>query len=527
MNALTEKRYLTLPEPSAGDTLAARERLLAALPEGCRLTLGCMQQLYPVLHEAGYRVTVTLCPGAGGTDVVRVEPGDTTDRNYGLCLDIGSTTMQMELVDPLSGKTLAEAACTNSQTQFGANILDRILAVKENPDNLHTLQALTLDDVRQMIERCCAQAGVPPEAVSAMTVGGNTTMMHFFLGCDPWQVFQSPYTPVFFDPGVLRASELGLPIAGNIFCMPAIANYLGGDITSGLLMTDLDTRKDLALFLDIGTNGELVLGCREFLLMGAGAAGPALEGAVSRSGMRAEPGAICRIKIGPDNRLRYETVGGLAPKGICGSGILDLIAEGFLSGWIDSAGNLQKSASPCIRDVWDDTRQRNVPAIIYAYDSNVPLYFTQDDIGEFLTCKAAAHTMVATLLESVNVSPSEIGAFYLAGGFGTHYDLESAITVGLYPDLPREKFKILGNSSLAGAKRLLLDTGCRARLDQIRALATYVQFGEMEKFVENMQAARFLPHTDASRYPSVMRRLRERGKTFPPGKLAAERSGAD
>ena len=131
MNALTEKRYLTLPEPSAGDTLAARERLLAALPEGCRLTLGCMQQLYPVLHEAGYRVTVTLCPGAGGTDVVRVEPGDTTDRNYGLCLDIGSTTMQMELVDLLSGKTLAEAACTNSQTQFGANILDRILAVKE------------------------------------------------------------------------------------------------------------------------------------------------------------------------------------------------------------------------------------------------------------------------------------------------------------------------------------------------------------------------------------------------------------
>lgn len=261
--------------------------------------------------------------------------------------------------------------------------------------------------------------------------------------------------------------------------------------------------------------------------MGAGAAGPALEGAVSRSGMRAEPGAIYRIKIGPDNRLRYETVGGLAPKGICGSGILDLIAEGFLSGWIDSAGNLQKSASPCIRDVWDDTRQRNVPAIIYAYDGNVPLYFTQDDIGEFLTCKAAAHTMVATLLESVNVSPSEIGAFYLAGGFGTHYDLESAITVGLYPDLPREKFKILGNSSLAGAKRLLLDTGCRARLDQICALATYVQFGEMEKFVENMQAARFLPHTDASRYPSVMRRLRERGKTFPPGKLAAERSGAD
>lgn len=173
--------------------------------------------------------------------------------------------------------------------------------------------------------------------------------------------------------------------------------------------------------------------------------------------MPAEPGAICSVKIGADNRLRYRTIGDLPPKGICGSGILDLIAEGFLSGWIDSAGRLQKDASPCIREVWEDDRQRNVPAIIYAYDGNVPLYFTQDDIGEFLTCKAAAHTMVATMLQSVNVSPAEIGTFYLAGGFGTHYDLESAITVGLYPDLPREKFRILGNSSLAGARRLLLD----------------------------------------------------------------------
>ena len=511
MHTLTEKRYLELPAAAAGELLAARERLLAALPDGCRVTPGCLRRLYPTLHGADYRVTVTLCPADGGLDIVNVEPGDTTGQNYGLCLDIGSTTMQMELVELVSGTTRAQAACTNSQTQFGANILDRILAVRENRENLQTLQALTLGDVRQMIADCCRQAEIEPEAVSAMTVGGNTTMLHFFLGCDPWLVFQSPYTPVFFDPGILRASELGLPISGNVFCMPAIANYLGGDITGGLLMTDLDTREDLALFLDIGTNGELVLGCREFLLMGAGAAGPALEGAVSRSGMRAEPGAVCSVRIGADNRLRYETIGNLPPKGICGSGILDLIAEGFLSGWIDSAGNLQKDAAPCIRDVWEDAQQRNVPAIIYAYDGNVPLYFTQDDIGEFLTCKAAAHTMVATLLQSVNVSPAEIGTFYLAGGFGTHYNLESAITVGLYPDLPREKFKILGNSSLAGARLLLLDRGCRARLERIRALATYVQFGEMEKFVENMHAARFLPHTDASLYPSVHRRGVEPG----------------
>ena len=507
MQPLTQKQYLTLTPPSDGDFLAARERLLAALPEGTRLPLSTLQRLYPTLHAADYHITVTLCPAEAGWDVVRVEPGDTTGTLYGMCLDIGSTTMQLELVELLSGSVCANAACTNSQTQFGANILDRILAVKENPETLHTLQQLTLQDIRAMMDACFRQSGIAPEAISALTVGGNTTMMHFFLGCDPWLVFQHPYTPVFFDPGPVRAAELGLPIAGNIFCMPAIANYLGGDITGGLLETDLDTREDLALFLDIGTNGELVLGCKDFLLMGAGAAGPALEGAVSKSGMRAEPGAICSVKIAPDNRLHYETIGGLPPKGICGSGILDLIAEGFLSGWIDSAGNLQKGASACIRDVWEDESQRNVPAIIYAYSGNVPLYFTQDDIGEFLTCKAAAHTMVATLLESANVRPDEIGTFYLAGGFGTHYNLESAITVGLYPDMPREKFKILGNSSLAGARHLLLDRQCLHRLAHIRALATYVQFGEMEKFVENMHAARFLPHTDASLYPSVHRRV--------------------
>ena len=294
MEPLSEKRYLELPAPAGGDFLAARERLLAALPDGCRLTLGCLQQLYPVLSAADYRVTVTLCPGPGGTDAVRVEPGDTTAEHYGLCLDIGSTIMQMELVDLVRGRTLSQAACTNSQTQFGANILDRILAVKADRENLKTLQALTLSDVRGMIDTCCRAADIRPEAISAMTVGGNTTMLHFFLGCDPWLVFQSPYTPVFFDPGVIRAAELGLPICGNVYCMPAIANYLGGDITGGLLETDLDTREDLALFLDIGTNGELVLGCRDFLLMGAGAAGPALEGAVSHSGQIMAVGGVTR-----------------------------------------------------------------------------------------------------------------------------------------------------------------------------------------------------------------------------------------
>ena len=288
--------------------------------------------------------------------------------------------------------------------------------------------------------------------------------------------------------------------------MPAVANYLGGDITAGLLMTDMDTRPDLAVFLDVGTNGELALGCRDYLLTGAGAAGPALEGAVSRSGMRAEPGAVCRVRIGADNRLRCETIGGAAPLGICGSGIVDLIAEGYLAGWISGDGTLDPDASPQIRTVWEEKSGRNVPAIVYAMSPNGPLSFTQDDIAEFVRCKAAAFTMVQTLMEAAGVSLDEVGTFYLSGGFGTHLDLESAVTIGMYPDIPREKFKILGNSSLGGVKKLLLEAEQLARVRQFAAQAAYVQFGEIDKFVENMIAARFLPHTNAALYPSVRRR---------------------
>ena len=508
MEPLSEKRYLELHAPAGGDFLAARERLLAALPDGCRLTLGCLQQLYPVLSAADYRVTVTLCPGPGGTDAVRVEPGDTTAEHYGLCLDIGSTIMQMELVDLVRGRTLSQAACTNSQTQFGANILDRILAVKADRENLKTLQALTLSDVRGMIDTCCRAADIRPEAISAMTVGGNTTMLHFFLGCDPWLVFQSPYTPVFFDPGVIRAAELGLPICGNVYCMPAIANYLGGDITSGLLTTDFYKKDGLSAFFDIGTNGELILGNRDFMLAGAGAAGPALEGGISKSGMRATDGAINSVKI-EKAALTFTTICHALPVGICGSGIIDLLAQMRLNGWVDISGKLNPDASPRIQYI----REIEEYAAIYASGSEsangTDLYFSQTDIMQYLDTKAAAHTMVDCLLDSAGFTKDDLTAFYTSGAFGTYTDLESAITIGIFPDLPRSAFHCLGNSSLAGARTLLLD---RSRMKDIRMFQEtiyYVQFASIPDFLIRMQASKFIPHTDLSQYPSVVRALEE------------------
>ena len=390
MGAYAEKICIALQEPSADAPGDSRTRLLDALGrEHVRVTLSALQVLYPAIRDGRGRVTVTLSPADEGWELVRVEPGDTSQRLFALALDIGTTTLEMELLHLPDGAVLSRAGCFNGQCAVGDNILDRIFYAKDEPEHLRHLQELVLESIRGLIAQCCEQAAVRPEEIAALGAAGNTTMMHLLLGCEPWQIFQSPYTPVFLDPGVHSARELGLSLDCNIFCMPAVANYLGGDITSGLLLTDLDARDDPAVFLDVGTNGELALGCREYLLAGAGAAGPALEGAVSKSGMRAEPGAVCRVRIDAENRLHYETIGGAAPKGICGSGIVDLLAEGYLSGWISGDGSLNPDASPQIRPVWEEDSHRNVPAIIYAMSGRGPLYFTQDDIAEFIRCKAA------------------------------------------------------------------------------------------------------------------------------------------
>ena len=501
MNPLAQKRFLKLIKPDGTDGMAERERILQALGrEDISIPVRVLQTLYPLVADADYEITVTLSPAQHGWEIVRVEPGDTTARLFGAALDIGSTTLEMALLDLHSGAVLANSQLVNSQRALGENILDRIVAVREDAANLEVLRSCAVADITQLLRLCCQEAEIDAEEIGVLVVAGNTTMMHFLFGCDPWLVFQNPYSPAFFNPGIVRAQELELPLVCNVFSMPAVANYLGGDITSGLLMTDLDSRSEPAMLLDIGTNGELAFGCRDYLLLGAGAAGPALEGAVSEYGMRAEPGAICAVTIDQNNQLHCETIGDQPPKGICGSGIMDLIAQGFLAGWISGDGSLNSERSERIMPVWSKLHERQLPAIMYAPG----LYFTEADIKEWIKCKAAAFTMVATLLDHCGLTKDDIGRLYLAGGFGTHYHLESAVTTGLYPDIPRDRFTVLGNSSLKGAMLLLTDRDQLRRLQHFQDHGVYLQFGEMERFLENMIAAEFLPHTDRSLYPSVV-----------------------
>ena len=289
---------------------------------------------------------------------------------------------------------------------------------------------------------------------------------------------------------------------GIIYIIPSASNYVGGDIVSGLLKLDIHNNEETGMFFDIGTNGELVIGNRDWMIAGAGAAGPALEGYISKFGMRAAPGAIDSVKIS-GKELTYTTIANAKPVGICGSGIIDLLAQMRLNGWIDMAGNLEPAASPRIVFLPEEREYAAVYATAEEAATGTPLYFSQTDIHQYLDTKAAAYTMVDCLLETAGISAEDLSHVYLSGAFPAHSDLESAITIGIFPDLPREKYALIKNSSLEGAKILLLD---HSRLKDAKKLAENiycVQFASIPDFLIRMQAAKFIPHTDMSRFPSV------------------------
>lgn len=514
MKGFSEKIHLQMDPPTEDTPQGDRERVLHALEgQGCRpvtMTLAALRGLYPLCRNSEWDITATVIYTGTGFSVTRVEAGDTAREHYGLAVDLGSTTVVMQLVDMNSGDVLAEEHVVNGQTAFGDDILTRIIYAKDQPERLAEITRATRETFALLLHQIKESSGISPDCCPMMIVSGNTTMIHFLLGLDPWPIFSAPYAPVACDPGCFSGQELGLAFPGTVYIVPAIANYLGGDITSGLLTTDFYRREGLSVFFDIGTNGELVLGNNHFLLAGAGAAGPALEGGISRYGMRAAAGAIDTVQIqGP--QLTYTTIGGAKPVGICGSGIIDLLAQMRLNGWINISGKLNPGTSP--RIVFDPELEEYVAVYADARESATGerLYFSQTDITQYLDTKSAAHTMVDCLLESAGFSESDLTMFCTSGAFGTYTNLESAITVGIFPDLPRERFCCLGNSSLAGARKLLLRRECLEDIRYFQQTIYYIQFGSIPDFLIRMQAAKFIPHTNLEQYPTVLEELRRRG----------------
>ena len=522
MNGLSQKQYLELPLPTEDDPRSDQQRILdslmaAGVEERVHIPVHILRELYPLLDNAKWKITVSLAWNGENWEMVEIEEGDTTAQHYGLAVDLGSTTVVARLLDCNSGEILKEVSCFNKQIQWGTDILSRIFYCKDNREKLEEVRRATVESICECMDKLDAS-----HSALSMVIAGNTTMIHFLLGMDAFCVFYTPHAVHADCPGFQLARDLDIPLKGYVYCYPAKSNYLGGDIISGMIDTELYKKNEISVFFDIGTNGELVIGNKEFLLCGAGAAGPALEGGVVRTGMRADIGAVDEVKI-RDGNIYVHVIGshkedsgsheknsgnheenssGEEPRGICGSGIIDLIAELFLEGWIDIRGKLSPEKSPLIQE------RDNQLCVEYAPG----LYFYQKDIDEFIRTKSAAHNMVEIMLRESGLDLKQADRFYVAGAFGKHVSKESAITIGMYPDMDRDHIINAGNSSLEGAQKLLLNRSLLIDIDQILEEMVYIQFAEVEDFLELMVAAQALPHTDYKRYPTVMKKLKERQK---------------
>ena len=510
MNSFSKKEYLSLKMPTEDVAVSDQRRIQLALEtlgyEHVTMPLRVIRKLYPMCRDANFDITVSLVQRETDWVVTDIEPGDRRQHHYGLAVDYGSTTVVMQLVDLNSGSVIAEEKLVNGQVKYGTDILTRITFSLEDPSHVEALQKATVDTFRQLLEALTDASGIEAAKCPIMIVSGNTTMIHFLLGLNAWTVFASPFAPVTSAPGFMWGEEVGMPFDGLLYIIPAASNYIGGDIVSGLLKLDIHKQDETCMFFDIGTNGELVLGNKEWMIAGAGAAGPALEGYISRYGMRAAPGAIDKVKIS-DGRISYTTIGNRKPVGICGSGIIDLLAQMRLNGWINMAGHLNPDASDRIVYLQDENQYAAVYATAEESETGDPLYFTQTDIDQYLDTKAAAFTMIECILDSAGITEKQVDKCYLSGAFPAHSDLEAAITIGIFPDLPREKYHMIANTSLEGARILLTN---RDRLEEMRELVENmycVQFASVPDFLIRMQAAKFIPHTDMDRFPTIAERL--------------------
>jgi len=500
---------LTLSPPSLSDNTADQERLLGALQKRLH---GAVVELAPDLawdlpkrlRRWDYRLRCALVRDRTAWQVCGLTGSDDPAPLCGLAIDLGTTRIVLSLLDLETGQILQEGSFDNPQGAIGPDVLTRIHYAADH-DGLRHLNRLVVDGLNDMVATLCQQADMGRDRIVLLALAGNTAMTHLFMGLDPYWMIREPYIPVVNRPGVRPARALGLEAAtgASLIIFPNIGSYFGGDLIAGILYSDLDRHEDTALLVDVGTNAEVVLGNRNWLIACAGAAGPALESGVSRIGTTARPGAIDRVRItGPEHRFELRTIESLPPVGICGSGVIDLAAQLFASGMIDIQGRLVPSACQG-RLIGRDGEQRLIVAEADTTASGEALTIGQADLDSLIRSKAAMYTILETITEAVGMTPQQLETFYVAGTFGIFIDPRSAITIGMLPDLPLDRYRPLGNSSLEGTKKVLTQPSSLSRMDSIRDRITYMELNVNQAFMNRFSAAKFLPHTNPELFPSV------------------------
>jgi uncharacterized 2Fe-2S/4Fe-4S cluster protein (DUF4445 family) len=490
---------------NTGDAERLRKGISAALRgEEVRIDLILLKRLPALLRDHGHRVRVAAWKHKTAWHVIDVYPRSSPPRICGLAVDLGTSTVVLRMLDLKSGANVGERSFRNPQNEFGLDILTRIHFATQD-GGLRKLQTVLIDQLNDELADLSEEQGLTPDSIVGMVVAGNTIMTHLFLGLDPYWTCREPYTPVTNNPPLVKAGDLGLalnPLA-PVLTLPNIGSYFGGDLIAGILATGMAEQPDVSFFVDVGTNAEVVLGNRDWLMGCAGAAGPALEGGVVSAGMMAGPGAIDKVTIDPHSgELHIRTIEDSPPVGICGSGLIDLVAQLYLEGIIDERAKFVPERCGAALKEYDDIEHF---VLVAPEDSGTgdELTLSQPDIDSLIRSKAAMYTILVTIAKMVNLSLGDIRKFYIGGTFGSYIDPKSAITIGMLPDLPLEAYSAQGNTALAGAIKVLLSNETRDRADRIRARITYVELNVNQEFMSLFSAAKFLPHTDKTLFPSV------------------------
>mgnify|MGYP000321381850 CR=1 FL=1 len=514
-----EKIYIELPKPDNQDHLPDVTRLVSHLKlhhDEHRMTvsLPVIRKIPDVLREAEFRVTATMARPiieTGKTEIINVQPGDTTDHNYGIAMDIGTTTIYGQLIDLKTGEVLSDHGEFNGQISYGEDVISRIVFA-EKGDGLDRLQRVVADTINTIINKIVKRAKVDPDNISAITLAGNTTMTQLFLKVNPRYIRRAPYVPASTLYPPIRAKDLGLDVEDHVTALvyPAVSSYVGGDIVAGVMGSGLYLDEPLTLFMDIGTNAEIVIGNRDWLACAACSAGPAFEGGGIKFGMRAAKGAIEDFSLDP---VTWEpmlmTIGNVRPKGICGSGLIIMTAVMFELGLINNLGKFNRDlATDRLREdegVWEYV-------LAWAEETQIDrdITLTEIDIENLIRAKGAIYSGCMTLLAEVGMGMQEIERIILAGGFGSYVDLEKAMTIGLLPEIDPEKVTFIGNSSLMGAKMSSLTNRIRRDVGEVTRSMTSFELSETPSYMDNYIAALFLPHTDLDQFPRLKARLANR-----------------
>ncbi len=513
-DALVKKICLKLEPPTMDDNVADHERLYQSIMMKQGIELNVMQTGYSilkklpaVLRENDWTVTVTLGHRGKVLEIIDVQPGDTSNINYGVAIDVGTTTVVASLIEMATSKVVDSEAVYNTQMKFGEDYIQRIMYAIQN-DALNEMQRSIVTDINTLISTLIKKNSINIDDITAIVCAGNTAMHHFLLGLDPERIRKEPYIPTanFIPP--IRAIQIGIDInsRGLLYTLPSVAAYVGADITSGAAAIRLDREELPTLLIDIGTNGEVVLGNKEWMVCCSASAGPAFEGSGIKHGMRAAKGAIEIMHITKEFEVSHSTIGNVPPRGICGSGLLDCIAEMLRSGIIDRSGNFQKGIETDKLRKKDDEYEF---VLVQKEDTGIDseIVITQADISNLIRSKGAIYAAVALLIESMGLSISDVHCVYLAGGFGNYLNVRNAITIGMLPDMPASRIKFVGNTSLTGAKMALISEDAFETVQNIASQMTYFDLMGNQKYMEEFMSANFLPHTNLNEFPSVQEEL--------------------